>query len=1051
MTLYNYTVTFNPISNWIAARSYFVGNKVKEGVAFYSCKLDHLSVDPTNKPPNATFWDVITPISPNQDITTFCETVKPTEIGSGEIRSLELRLNADRGGFITQTNGGLTPIIDEFDKIQVEATDSRGRPFFAIYEVNNTKPQEDGLQGTVLPVELLGPEFHLNRTHFAEQFFFKSGFTVTSGIIDFYNKNKGTLQPHVINHTAKSPTGFNDLAQFTANDYLFNLAPTTHYDGLIYTMDRDGSSVAARGAGDFFEIMFDSDSTNADQIKFRGFSSGNPSDQTSIPNIISTTAVNPAEEEGGIESTMGTVVATWGADGIGTLPRQNSDFIGALESWILFPTHIPGELYPKDAIILVLNTAPDSQGDDFHYKALQNTTENPPVPPDITPTANWKNYIFTDYLSTEVGTAAQYSFWTNARANPWKSSGANTSGNLLEDPPTFFSLSPITVGSMAVYDSNQVVQDGKFKRVDADVRAITFAQIPAQFKRNGKVYRGFRVLVDTILGTPVAPFDAFADKITMWDGDEWILFRLGNTNVDGSMVAIDKEALIYQYKIESNIAGLSEWNIIIPFLFGTRVKRLNVAYECRVALSIGSQPPSADWYTLPGYFDISGDLKQGNECYHPVFNITNTQGSNDKNNGAGGNVGEFSAITHEFRYENNDILDAVRDEPQYYRIHAGATFRIPFPFNSFNTNSIGSIYGNNNDTLEPATIEAYNMNLTASGLSGFNNIEAQDLGPLDALTMHALFDWRFNKDGTGRLVRKGNFPMRCAMQDIDGAVVIQDFTIPINGLWERNIRLPLGSFKAYEARVPLSFGDAAQNIFLQQIEILEKFRFRNIRKISFQWLGPYDDDGRYAPFTQKGEVYPDFIDFLTNEAVSGFNIKFSIDVLQFSKPLLSVSPPVIIGRSLQPAFFEEPLITNQIQNDQANFAKLEIMQFRHKEFEITTEMRFDIPFGASYFLENKHLVSNSDRTTTDLDAWVTVTNYIIDDDVQDLNVGYRCVQNNTSSGTNKPPNVTFWSVLTNPIPNTIKLVNKKTIHGIDKVPTGPGGALSTFTGVKRFE
>lgn len=983
------------------------------------------------------------------DITDFCETLKINEIGSGETRSLELRINAERGDFITNDNGGATPIIDEFVKIQIESTDFRGIPFFAIYEVDNIKPQEDGVQGTVLPVELLGPEYHLIKTHFAKQFFFKSSFEVSKGIIDLYNTNKGSLQPLVVDADNDSGAGgFNDLEKFTANDYLFNLAPTTHYDGLIYTMDRVGSSVAARGAGDFFEIMFASDPTNVNQLKFRGFSSGNPKDQTIIPNIISTTSVNPAEEEGGIEATKGTVVGTWGADGVGTLPRQNSNFQGGLEAWPLIPTYVSGELYPQDAIILVLNTI-DSQGDNFHYKANKDTLIAPPIPP-VASNADWDQYFFVDFLTTEVGTAGQYSFWTNARDDEWKSNGANTFGTLQEDPPTFKTTSPINVGSMALYDSNQNVQDDKFFRTSADVRAISFAQIPAQFKRNGQVYRGFRVLVDTTLGTPVAPFDDFPDKVITWDGDEWILFRLGNTDSDGAMVGIDNEALIYQFKLESDIPSLPVWNIITPYLFGTRVQLSGVAYECKVQISLGSEPPSTDWHTLPGYVDISQDLKQGNECYHPVYDIFNSQGSNNKNNGAGGNFGEFSAVTFEFRYENNDIADSVRDEPQYYRIFAGANFRFPFPYNSFNGNSIGSIYGNN-DSLEPATLEAYNMNLTPSGFTGFNNIEAEELGPLDELKLQTLFEWRFGKDGSGSLVRKGNFAMRCSLEDIDGAVVIQDFTHPINGLWERNISLPLGNFKAYEARAPFSVGDGLQNIFLQQIEVLEKFRFRNIKKISIHWLGPYDDEGRYAPFKQTNDVLPDLIDYLTNEAVDGFNIKLSIDSFGFSKPLLSVSPPVTIGRSLQPRFFEEPLITNKVQNDQSNLAKLEIMQFRHKEFETTTELRYDIPYGASYFLENKHLVSNSDRTVNDLSPWVTATDYIVNDDVQDLSVGYRCIQDHTSSGANKPPNATFWIVLPNPIPNTIKLVNKRGLHTIDKPPSGPGGALSTFTGIKRFE
>jgi len=99
---------------------------------------------------------------------------------------------------------------------------------------------------------------------------------------------------------------------------------------------------------------------------------------------------------------------------------------------------------------------------------------------------------------------------------------------------------------------------------------------------------------------------------------------------------------------------------------------------------------------------------------------------------------------------------------------------------------------------------------------------------------------------------------------------------------------------------------------------------------------------------------------------------------------------------------------------------------------------------------NKKLVSDSDRTTDDLDAWNTSTEYTANNnDVQDNSIGYRCITDHTSDGTNQPPSV-FWEVLNNPIPNTIKLVAKKIIRTIDKRPDGPAGLLRTITGVRRF-
>lgn len=492
MTQFSYVIIYNPISTWTTPTEYFVGNQVEDLGVFYVANTDHTSSG-GNRPPSG-FWDVIVPISPNQNITDSMETLKEIEIGSGETRSLSLRFNANQGAFITDTNSGETPIIDEFDKFKIAITDGNNVTYSATYEVINIKPLQDSVQGTVLPIELMGSEFYLMRTLFAEQFFFKSMFFASRGVCNFYNTTKGTNQPRIINHDANSSSGgFNDLPKWTANDYLFNLSETNHYDGLINVMDRGGSSVASGGAGDFFEIGFESDA-RPELLRFRGFSSGNPSDQTTIPNIIDTTAVNPGEEEGGIESTKGTVVGTWCADGVGFLPRQNADFIGGLESWPLFPSFVPGELYPSGAIIQVLNTL-DSQGDNFHYKTNKDTLIAPPVPPDVF-NADWDQYFFTDFLTTEVGhTPANYSFWTDAKSAQWKSNGAKTDGSIENDPPLATSLS--------VWDSNQVIVDGKVARTWVDVRATSELIIPSKFLRNGQVYRGFRVVEGSVTGVIV--------------------------------------------------------------------------------------------------------------------------------------------------------------------------------------------------------------------------------------------------------------------------------------------------------------------------------------------------------------------------------------------------------------------------------------------------------------------------------------------------------------------------------------------------------------------
>ena len=989
MTLYSYEVIYNPISDWITSFSYFVGNKTVNdtvsGLEYFQCILDHTSSG-TNEPGDVgswmTFWVQISPTSPNTDITSFIETIKEDEVGSGEVRSASLRFNAVDGAFITQTNSGATPIFNQFDAISVKTTDSNVNSTTTVYSIDILHPTKDGAVGTVLPVDLLGLEFYLQKTLFADQFFFKSMFFSSKTIIDYYNTNRGKDQPSIINHDAKFPTGFNNLPQWTANDYTFNLSEKFHYDGLIDIMDRGGSSVASGGAGDFFEVGFQSNPDNADQLLFRAFSSGNPPDQTTIPIISNTLSINPAEQEGDIEAARANVTGTWSANGIGTLPRQNADFAGGLEAWRLFPEYVAGETYPKDAIIEGLNTL-DNQGDDFHYKTNKdNVTSAPPVPP-ATSNTDWFQYQFVDFLATEVDHPfSNYSFWTDIRVDEWKSNGANTNGTLGADPPTD--------SSMKIWDSNQVKIDGKNNQTWVDVRALNFNAIPTPFKRAGGVFRGFRVLVD---GTGTDEFANFSNMIIQWNGEQWLIFKRPTLDL---LVGVDEESRTYQFN-------------------GTI------------------------------WVDITTSLQQSNDVYHAVFNITNTQGHNDKSNGGGGNYGQTSAVTYEFRYKKGDNGVGF-NTPSFYRQFAGVNFRVPFPFNTYNSNpEIGTFYGDN-DLREPATFEAENMGLTPSGLTGFNNVESESLGPLDALTFFIRHEWRYEFDGTGGLLFSANYSYRCALYDIDDTVIIHDFVIPFNNLWE-HISLPIGEFKTYKARAAWAFGNAAQNVFLDTLEILPSFRYRNIKKIAIHWLGPYDDQGRFNPNGQLDFLFPSILDTSAGLFTDGYNIKLSIDSFQWIKPGLSLTPPNT-DRPLAPQFFYEPLISNKYQADQANLAKNEIMKFQHKGYEITMVGRNTEKYGDSVFLDNPKLVNDADMPANALPIWSALEPYVINDKVFHSPNGFVCIKDNTN---NVPPDAEFWTQLNNPIPNTIKLVVKKITRLIDKTPSGPGGYLTTLTTARRFK
>lgn len=897
------------------------------------------------------------------DITDFVERLECTEIGTGEVNNANFRLNAQDGQFITRDTslaGVSTPIIDEFDKLRVSITDRDDTTYDRIYEVDNIKPTQNAQQGTVLEVELLGLEHHLQRTQFAKQFFFESAFSVTEQLANFYNDpdTKGDLQPII---AQQDNDQFNTLPAWTANDYTFNITEQRFYDGFTNVVDRVGSSVASGGAGDFWEINFLPDLTdpNFNTINLNAQISGNPVDQqtdgvfdpSKAVTITDSVAVNPAEEEGGVLSPRGSMVGTWGADGFGTLPPENSKFQGALEAWQVMaqsPEAVTSVTYPAGVIFQSSQFSnKDTEGDFFHYKSNKDTTSVPPTPPTSS-NADWNQYFFHDFIDNEIGLTDSYSLWTNARANEWKSSCANPDNNDQSDfSPTF--------DMRAMWDSNLVVVDGDVSRTWADIRAVDVGTIPDQYKRpfspSGLFYRGFRILIDTTFGTPTGELASFknGDVVQASGNDgvnnQWSLFR---ELTEDKQCGIDNEGRVYQ--MQSDVLQ-----------------------------------------------DISGAIEQANDCYHNVYAIFDSQGFNDKNDGAGGNYGEFSAVTHEFRYTVGDANAGVNDEPKYYRIYAGFNFRLPFSHDSYNGNSIGSLYGDN-DKLEPATLDTNNLHLSHDGKIGFNHASGIDLGQISAISFALKMEWRYEIDGSGGLLPRGNIPFRCFMYDTSDNVVVQDFTLSYNELWE-SISLPLSSFKIYRARAGWSLGNTGQNVFLQELEILNVFEFKNVIKIGIQWMNSYDEEGRFTPFLKKNEVFWWFTDFFNSVEgtfVQNYNIKLSVDNFAFSKPLLSLSPPDT-QRSLQPDFFQEPNISNSYQLDQANLAILEVMQFQHQQYETTTEGLFDIDFGDTYFLENEFLVNASDNG-----------------------------------------------------PNTIQLVAKKITYTIDKPPNGVGGFLRHITGVKRL-
>jgi len=851
------------------------------------------------------------PASTAVDISNFVQWYEIVETGSGKIRNAIMILDGQDGAFMTNTNSGTTPLVGEFDLIQIATTDEDSVTKTINYEVAKIRPKEGVPIGTLLEVHMLGPEHHLFRFPVSPQSTRRdqadSAFDKSKELITIYNDEKGSLQPTIIDHDS---TTTNTLPQYTANHYPFSLIPIKTYDALQYIHDRVGSSVAAGGGGDFWEFGFNRDSGDETQIKFFSVISGTTDSGVTISR---TTGVNVGEEEGGTEATRGTVSATWGGDGRGTYPPQVGQFRDGLTASRAIPDYISGVTYPNNSIVRRRNTGPDSQGDEFHYKANKSTSSAPPT--TETSNTDWDTYTFLSFLTNEISISGTYSPWTLNLDDEWKSCGANPGGDQNDDPPD--------ADSLYVWDMNKVIYDGTFFRTTVDVRATSPAGVNNNYKyATTNFHRAFRVLVD---GTGTGDFAGFDNNIIEYDddNDEWRLFR---TTANDEYVAVDDEAKVYKKS--------------------------------------------------GGTWADDSNSSEANDCYHSVYSISNVTGHSNKNNGGGGTFGDSSAVQYEFRYNNSDLLSPT--SRIYYRAGACINLKAPFPPNSFHGGTIGSLYGSDTTVREPVTFDTNNMDYSSDSQRGYNHTRSDEYGPWSAIRFMTDFEFRFQKDGSGGLVRTGNIACKCFMRDIHDSVVTSDFTISHNNNWEL-VTIPITSFSDYRARIPWSFGNVDSNVFLTQLEILQEFDYLNIKEIGFQWMGPFDDQGRYAlAHGVFGELFPSLLDILTNATSDGHNIKWKIDAFHFVKPLLSVSAPVTTGRAMFVDFHEEPLITNRYQNDQANLAFLEQDKFPKRDFEIVTDGKFDIELFETFTLNNANLINDSDNGANTLSLVAKEIKYTID-------------------------------------------------------------------------
>jgi len=260
------------------------------------------------------------PGTTNVDITKFVVSIESmTDVGSGEVNSCVLLLNADDGGFIEDSHQATTPIIDQFNKIKVTVTDKNSTAYSRIFEVDTTYPQKAIGGGKLLKVEMLGQEHNLQIVHFNKQYFFADANSTAEDIIDRYNGagGKGSDQVTVEDHDDITK---NKLPEWTANNFDFNITEETCYEGLMEIIDRMGSSVGAGGAADFFGLTFDDKSADDTVIEVKIAPQGDTLFGPGTTTVINANATPVFKIDGLREAQTGTVLVAKAAQDFGSYP-----------------------------------------------------------------------------------------------------------------------------------------------------------------------------------------------------------------------------------------------------------------------------------------------------------------------------------------------------------------------------------------------------------------------------------------------------------------------------------------------------------------------------------------------------------------------------------------------------------------------------------------------------------------------------------------------------------------------------------------------------------
>lgn len=904
------------------------------------------------------------PGSSAKDISKYVESIdKFTDVGTGEIVSAKIMLDARFGDFITQSNSGDTPLITQYNLFKLEIRDDDDNTYSRYLIQDDIIPYRNE-NGDHLVLELFGRERYLQKMYFTGGYFFLSLKKMLEIIRDFYNDNKGLKQPSLIGEITNVP-------DYTFGSFDFGDGVTV-YDALMQVIKRLSLSVAAGGGGEFYGLTFSDESQTEMNIDVRPQGSI-PTNPITLENPITVTELK--------EPSSGNIVVVKGQDGAGSLPEQPALMRSLIEEYANLPLWDNSIEYKPDAYVRYENKI-------YQAKSVYSGTNISP-----TDATNWQEVSFADYVEAyALVDDFQYSPWTKDKQAVWRNWGGNPDGGG-SSSSNFFANSVPSGGdafdSLCFPDSNLVIRDRTAWRDWVDFRVRSLSDIPDGYLYpateesttvESRLYRGMRVLVDPRLGSIGDPFTEndkfekpYQNSLVMLDRDgDWIVIREPQ---QGDEVAVLSEGKIYEFNAPQQ--QTSNGKAIRHF----EETNSNLAWRDSYKVALG------------------------NDAFHYPNRMENVEGLiGDDEDSIVSSLASFkenSAIEIEYLFGENDTLDKLIDflysDNNYlaqiirlfdedgnilqypdddtenlayaidqYSIGWWATlFEVPFPKANYGiSEDVGELFGGTADSHNP-TLSLFNTNKTPTGKTGYGNDDSHLMGQLDGIK----FLFKFDIVGLDVDALRGDIPFRCTIYDLNGSVWVSDTTHRYQ-TETYPMTFPFSSFRIYRARAPHGYGikDIISKIIDPGLRSTEIFNRRLIKRITLQCMVGYDNQGALYPWG-----WENILRVITTFP-TGVDIKYigTIDALHFTKTAIAIakddhvdSPNRSSDRHLAVPIKKYPNISNMIQLQKIATSELDIVKHQNDTWTIKYENRVDISAEESIFLKDEDFVAESDKTNVD--------------------------------------------------------------------------------------